>query len=279
MKSKKMELYLQKSIQEKFALPAFNTLNMECIQVIVDGAEEANAPVILQITESSIKYAGFDYINQILEVADRSPNVFVHLDHGTSDINILNCIKSNAFSSVMIDRSKESFEQNIKDTINIKTQANNKLVESELGIVGGKEEDIIAEGSIYTDIDEAIDFVARTKIDLFAPAVGTAHGIYKDTPKLNYELINKLREKISIPLVLHGSSGLSDEQVKLCIQAGMNKVNIDTELKQNFIQGFLQYMDKNPEAYDLRQIFGAAKASMKEIVLHKIRICGAEGKI
>lgn len=279
MKSKKMEYYLQKSIQEKFALPAFNTLNMECTQVIVDAAEEVAAPVILQITESSIKYAGFAYINQILKVADESPNVFVHLDHGTSDSTILRCINSDAFSSVMIDRSKKSFEQNIQDTINIKKQAHDKLVESELGIVGGKEEDIIAEGSIYTNFEEAIEFVSQTKIDLFAPAVGTAHGIYKDTPKLNYDLISKLRAKITIPLVLHGSSGLSDEQVKLCIQAGMNKINIDTELKQHFIKGFLQYMNIHPEAYDLRQIFGAAKASMKEIVLHKIAICGAEGKI
>lgn len=279
MKSKQMKFYLNKAVKEKFALPAFNTLNMECTQVIVEAAEELKAPIILQITESSLKYAQFDYINSILEIADKSSNVFIHLDHGTSFENILKCIQSNAFSSVMIDRSKESFEHNIQDTISIKQQSGEKLVESELGIVGGKEEDIIAEGSIYTDVNEALEFVERTNIDLFAPAVGTAHGIYKDTPKLNYELIAELRSKMVLPLVLHGSSGLSDEQVKLCVEAGMNKVNIDTELKQNFVKGFLEFMEVNPNAYDLRQIFGSAKKMMREIVLHKIDICGAVNKI
>ena len=279
MKSEKMRKYLQRSIQENFALPAFNTLNIECTQVIIEVAEEAKASVILQITESSIKYIGFEYINSVLAIANKLMNIFVHLDHDTIDETIIKCLKSEAFSSVIIDRSKESFEQNIKDTIFIKKQAQNKLVESELGIVGGKEEDIIVEGSIYTNVNEAEEFVASTKIDLFAPVVGTAHGIYKDTLKLNYDLINQLREKIDIPLVLYGSLGLLDELIKLCIQAGMNKINIDTELKQNFIKGFLRYMDKNFKAYDLRNVFGEAKSSMKEIVLHKIEICGVTGEI
>jgi len=279
MKPDKMRFYLDKSIKEKFALPAFNTLNMEQTQVIVEAAEEAKAPVILQITESSIKYAGFDYINNILAIANESPNIFVHLDHGTTDENIIKCIKSNSFSSVMIDRSKETFLKNIEETALIKKEAGNKLVEAELGIVGGKEEEIEAAESIYTNVDEAIEFVERTKVDLFAPAVGTAHGIYKDTPKLNYNLINTLRSKLSVPLVLHGSSGLTDEQLKLSIEAGINKVNIDTELKQNFIKGFLEYMQKDPEAYDLRKIFSSAKEAMKVIVMHKINVCGANGKL
>lgn len=279
MKPDKMKFYLDKSIKEKFALPAFNTLNMEQTQVIVEAAEEAKAPVILQITESSIKYAGFAYINNILAVADESPNIFVHLDHGTTGETIIKCIKSHAFSSVMIDRSKETFIKNIAETALIKKEAGTKLVEAELGIVGGKEEEIESAESIYTNVDEAIEFVERTKVDLFAPAVGTAHGIYKNTPKLNYDLINSLRTKLELPLVLHGSSGLSDEQLKLSIEAGINKVNIDTELKQNFIKGFLNYMGKNPDAYDLRNIFASAKSAMKEIVLHKINVCGASNKL
>ncbi len=279
MKLDKMKFYLDKSIKEKFALPAFNTLNMEQTQVIVEAAETLNAPVILQITESSIKYAGFDYINSILAVADKSPNIFVHLDHGTTNENIIKCIKSSSFSSVMIDRSKETFIKNIAETALMKKEAGEKLVEAELGIVGGKEEEIVALESIYTNVDEAIEFVERTKVDLFAPAVGTAHGVYKDEPKLNYDLINSLRSKLSVPLVLHGSSGLTDEQLKLSIEAGINKVNIDTELKQNFIKGFLDHMQKDPEAYDLRKIFGSAKETMREIVLHKITVCGAKGKL
>ncbi|MGL4524754.1 MAG: class II fructose-bisphosphate aldolase [Spirochaetia bacterium] len=279
MKIEGLRAVLQRAVKEKFALPAFNTLNMEFTSLIVEVAEETKSPIILQITESSVKYAGFDYIDAILGVADRSEYVFVHLDHGTSLENIKRCLASNAFTSVMIDRSKESFQNNLAATQEVVAMSCGKLIEAELGIVGGKEEEIEAEETLYTDKVEAIEFIEKTQIALFAPAVGTLHGIYKNTPKLNYELIKDLRSASTIPLVLHGSSGLSDDEVRTCVEAGMNKINIDTELKQHFIMGFMDFMKKDPSAYDLRKIFGAAKDEMRKILLHKINICGAMGQL
>lgn len=278
-KSAQLRKYLDRAIKEKFAIPAINTTNMETTQSIVEAAKELKAPVILQITESAIKYAGFEYIESILKIADSHPNVFVHLDHGTTLEMAKRCIESPAFSSVMIDKSKTAFEENVNATKEIKEYAGYKLVEAELGIVGGKEEDIVAHGSIYTQPEEAKQFIDNTKVDILAIAIGTAHGVYKDEPKLNYEIIGEIRALVGdIPLVLHGSSGLSDEQLRKSVEAGINKVNLDTEIKQAYISGFMNYLGENPADYDLRKIFGNARLTAKEAIKDKIRVLGAENK-
>lgn len=278
-KSKELKKYLQKAIEEKFAIPAINTTNMETTQAVVEAARELNAPVIIQITESAIKYAGFEYAQAILKIASEVPQVFVNLDHGVSVEMAKKCGDSDVFSAVMIDKSKEKFQENLKIAKEIKEYIGDKLVEAELGIVGGKEEDIIAENSLYTNPKEAQEFVKKSKVDLLAIAIGTAHGIYKDTPILNYEIIRDIRKKLPFtPLVLHGSSGLSDIQLKMTVEAGINKVNLDTEIKQEFIKGFQNYLEKNPEDYDLRKIFGMAKINAKELIKNKIRVLGAENK-
>lgn len=279
-KSATLKEYLAKAVREKFAIPAINTTNMETTQSVVEAAKELNAPVILQITESAIKYAGFDYIESILKTAAECPNIFIHLDHGTTFEMAKRCIESPAFASVMIDKSKSFFDENIDATKHIKEYAGYKLVEAELGIVGGKEEDVIAEDSIYTKPHEAKEFVDRTKVDLLAIAIGTAHGVYKDTPRLNYKIIGEIRELVGdLPLVLHGSSGLSDEQLRKSVEAGINKVNLDTEIKQSYIKGFMGHLGENPSDYDLRKIFGAARISAKEAIKEKIRVLGAENKM
>ncbi len=278
-KSAELKKYLDKAIKEKFAIPAINTTNMETTQSIVEAAKEMNAPVIIQITESAIKYAGFSYAEAILKTAANTPQVFIHLDHGMSEEMAKQCIESPAFAAVMIDKSKFNLEENIAGTRRVKEYAGYKLVEAELGVVGGKEEDVIAEGSIYTNPCEAKRFVDETGVDILAIAIGTAHGIYKDEPKLNYEIIGQIREAVgNIPLVLHGSSGLSDEQLRKAVAAGINKVNLDTEIKQEFIKGFTQYLEKNPSDYDLRKIFGEARNYAKELIKHKIKVLGAENK-
>lgn len=278
-KSEQLKYYLEQAIKNKFAIPAINTTNLETTYAIVEAAKELKAPVILQITESSINFAGFNYIEALLEVAGNTPNIFIHLDHGTSEEIVKKCIESNSFSSIMIDKSKSHFEENISITKKIKEYAGYKLVEGELGVVGGKEEDIHSESSIYTDPLQAKEFVEKTKVDLLAIAIGTAHGVYKEEPQLNYEIIEKIRSEIKeIPLVLHGSSGLSDEQLKKAVASGINKVNLDTEIKQEFIKGFKGYLDKNTNEYDLRKIFGTARNEAKELIKNKIKVLGADNK-
>lgn len=280
-KSLELKKYLEKAIQEKFAIPAINTTNMETSQAVVDAAKELNSPIILQITESAVKYAGFEYAEAILKIADENPNVFVHLDHGSTEEMVKRCIESPVFSSVMIDKSKENFENNKKISKVIKDYAGYKLVEAELGVVGGKEENIVSEVSIYTDPEEAKLFVDETSVDSLAIAIGTAHGVYKDTPKLNYDIIKSIRALVGdkTSLVLHGSSGLTDDQIKEAVASGINKVNLDTEIKQEFIKGFTEYMGNNPGDYDLRKIFGEARITAKELIKDRIRILGSENKI
>lgn len=278
-KSKELKKYLKKAIDEKFAIPAINTTNMETTQAVVEAAKELNAPVIIQITESAIKYAGFEYAEAILKIASEVPQVFINLDHGVTVEMAKRCGDSEVFSAVMIDKSKTKFEENLNAAKEVKEYVGEKLVEAELGVVGGKEEDIIAEGSIYTDSQEAEEFVRRSGVDLLAIAIGTAHGVYKDTPKLNYEIIREIRTKLpETPLVLHGSSGLTDNQLKLSVEAGINKVNLDTEIKQEFIKGFQEYLEKNPSDYDLRKIFGTARSVAKELIKNKIKVLGADNK-
>lgn len=280
-KSLMLKKYLEKAIEEGFAIPAINTTNMETSQAVVDAAEELNSPIILQITESAIKYAGFEYAEAILKVADDSPNVFVHLDHGSSEEIIKKCIESNVFASVMIDKSKETFENNIAISKLIKEYAGYKLVEAELGVIGGKEENIVSEFSIYTNPEEAKIFLLETKVDSLAIAIGTAHGVYKDEPKLNYEIIKETRKLVGNKksLVLHGSSGLNNEQIQKSISAGINKVNLDTEIKQEFIKGFQNYLSNYPKEYDLRKIFGEARSNAKEHIKERILILGSHNKM
>ncbi|SEG57104.1 tagatose bisphosphate family class II aldolase [Vibrio hangzhouensis] len=267
-----------------YAVPAFNIHNLETVQVIVETAAEMRSPVILAGTPGTFSYAGTDYLVQICRqaaVKHKMP-IALHLDHHESFSDIQAKVES-GIKSAMIDGSHFEFEQNIELVRNV-VQFCHKWdcsVEAELGRLSGQEDDLIVDekNALYTDPDAAVEFINRTGIDSLAIAIGTAHGMYKEEPKLDFDRLGEIRCKTDIPLVLHGASGVPDEDVRRCIELGINKVNVATELKIAFSDAVKHYFIENPKANDPRHYIIPGKHAMKEIVQQKIRVCGSEGKL
>ncbi|MDS1030361.1 class II fructose-1,6-bisphosphate aldolase [Bacillota bacterium LX-D] len=266
-----------------YAVGAFNCNNMEIIQAIVEAAEAEKAPVIVQASQGAIKYAGLEYITGLTKVAAEKASVPValHLDHGTSFEQTMLCIRY-GFTSVMIDGSKLPLEENIALTNKVLdvARAVGVSVEAELGKIGGTEDDVTVsewEASM-TDPAEAKRFVDATGVDSLAIAIGTAHGQYKGTPKLDFERLKKVKELVKIPIVLHGSSGVPDDAIKQAIELGVRKVNIDTNLREAFVAGVREVISNNPKEIDPRKILGPAKKAMSAVIREKIRLFGSAGK-
>lgn len=267
----------------KYAVGAFNCNNMEIIQAIIQAAEEEQSPVIVQASQGAIKYAGLSYITAMTKLAAEQATIPValHLDHGTSFEQVVQCIKQ-GFSSVMIDGSKLELDDNIQLTNRVLAVARavGVSVEAELGKIGGTEDDITVnewEASM-TDPEEARLFVEKTGVDALAIAIGTAHGQYKGTPKLDFERLAKIKELVSVPIVLHGSSGVPDQAIRQAIELGVRKINIDTNIREAFVKGVKDVLAKNPNEIDPRKILGPAKAEMTAIIREKIRLFGSSGK-
>ena len=236
-----------------YAVGAFNVENMEMVQAVVAAAEELKSPVIMQTTPSTVKYASPEmfYANVAAAAKDASVPVVMHLDHGSSFELAVHAFRA-GYTSIMIDGSHSVFEENIAITKSVVDvcHAGNVPVEAELGKVGGKEDDLDGgNGGGYTVPSEAVEFVEKTGIDSLAVAIGTAHGVYKGTPKLDVERLSEIREVVSIPLVLHGTSGVPDEAVKECIRRGICKVNYATDLRIAFSNGVKEYLTANPDAF------------------------------
>jgi len=267
-----------------YAVGAFNCTNMEILQAIVGAAEEMEAPVIVQASQGAIKYAGLEYIAALAKTAAEMSKVpiAIHLDHGTSFEQVIKCIRF-GFTSVMFDGSMLPFEENIARTAEVVKAAGavGVSVEGELGRIGGTEDDVsVKKGEeFFTDPDEAAVFVEKTGVDFLAVAVGTAHGKYKGVPKLNFELLAEIHKKVGIPLVLHGSSGLPGEDIKKAVSLGVRKVNIDTDLREAFVEGMKKALQKHPGEIDPRKILGPARDKMKEIVKEKINFLSCAGAI
>lgn len=257
---------LLKAQKEGYAVPAFNCHNLETIQVIAETASELKSPVIIAGTPGTFDYAGRDYIQSIIETAAKKYNVpiIIHLDHHT-DINSIKESLELGTKSVMIDASHYSYEENIKIVSDVVKLAHSygATVEAELGMFGGQEDDLIVDekDSKYTNPSQAADFVKRTGIDSLAVAIGTAHGLYKEEPKLDFERLKEIREVVDIPLVLHGASGVPEESVRKAISLGITKVNIATELKIPFSNELRKYLIEHPEANDPRKYMADAKKS------------------
>ena len=263
-----------------YAVGAFNAENMEMVMAIVDAACELNAPVIIQTTPSTVKYAGLDvYLANVRAVAERAPiPVAMHLDHGNSFALAMSALHT-GYTSVMIDGSQESFEDNIALTRSVVKVADcmGIPVEGELGTVGGKEDDLEASAGCTLPA-EAAEFAVRTGVSSLAVAIGTAHGIYKSTPKLDVERLKEIRKVVSVPLVLHGASGLTDESIRACIAEGICKVNFATELRIAYTEGVRETLNADSTVFDPKKYGKAAQARVKEVVKNRILVCGCNGK-
>lgn len=274
------EILLQAQ-QGKYAVGAFNVENMEMAQAVIEAAVELSAPVILQTTPSTLRYAPVEMYSAIVTqlAKEAAVPVALHLDHGSS-FNLAKRALEAGYSSVMIDGSKEIFDQNIQLTRQVveTAQKYHVPVEAELGKVGGKEDDLEAEGDAYTDPEQARIFVEQTGVNSLAVAIGTAHGVYHGEPKLDVGRLREIQAVVDIPLVLHGASGLSDESVKECIQAGICKVNFATELRIAYSDGIKETLADIPETYDPKAYGNNGRERVKNLVKDRMMTCGCQGK-
>ncbi len=298
----------EKSMKEHFAIGAFNVNNMEIIQGIVDAAAEENSPVILQASSSAIKYARIGFLRKMIEAAleENDIPIALHLDHGPDFETCKMCI-DHGFSSVMIDGSKYDFEENVALTKKVVEYAHNRgvVVEAELGKLAGIEDEVnvAASDAMFTDPDQAKEFVERTGCDSLAIAIGTSHGAYKfkGEAKLRFDILEKVKEKLpNTPIVLHGASTVIPELVDLCNKYGANipgakgvpdemlheaslrgvsKINVDTDLRLAMTGAIRKALIENPEVFDPRKYMQPARELIKETVQHKIRdVFGSSNK-
>ena len=293
------------AMQKGYAVGAFNIQNLESLLAVVEAAVEEKSPVIVAVTPSSIKYGGLAYLTKIVRTAAESAPVpmSLHLDHGKDFETVSKCVEA-GFTSVMIDGSFLKFEENIALTKRVVDLAHAKevTVEAELGRLAGVEESTVEEReAVLTDPDSAKEFVEQTGVDTLAVAIGTSHGAYKfkGEAKLDFERLRLIRERVNIPLVLHGASsvpqwiiqkavkygaelagakGIPEEHIKKAISLGISKINIDTDLRLAFTATIREVLSTKPKEFDPRKILGPAKEAMKEVVKSKMRLFGSSGK-
>ena len=269
--------------KNKYAVGAFNVENMDMVLAVIAAAEETRSPVIMQTTPGTIKYAGIDmYAANIKAAAKRaSVPVACHLDHGNTFGIAIRAFRA-GYTSIMIDGSKLSFGENISLTKSVVEvcHAGGIPVEAELGRVGGKEDDLdnTHEENPFTDPEEAAEFVSRTSCDFLAVAVGTAHGVYKGTPHINFDVLNQIHDTLNIPLVLHGTSGVPDDQVIKAVSMGMCKVNYATDLRIAFTNGIKAYMNEKPEGFDPKKYGAYGIEEVRKYVADRMRVIGSCGR-
>ena len=260
---------------------AFNVEIMEMVKAVIAAAEELHAPVMLQTTPSTIKYGTLETYYAIVaaEAKKAAVPVCLHLDHGSSFELAVQALKA-GYTSVMIDGSHEDLEGNIAVSKKVAdvAKACGIPVEAELGKVGGKEDDLEAEADTNTDPMEAKEFVERTGVTSLAVAIGTAHGFYKGTPVLDKERVSEIRKVVSIPLVLHGASGLSDDEVRDCVRRGICKVNFATELRAAYTAAGKKLIEEKPDTFDPKKLGVVGMEAVKQLVMERMKVCGCDGK-
>ena len=271
------------SIRGKYAVGAFNFNGIEDARGILDAAQEKNSPIILMASVSAVEYFGADGIGAYIGGLAKNMDipVVLHLDH-CKDLKLIKQCVDSGFTSVMIDASAKSYEENIaisREVVKYAMRAG-VSVEAELGKIGGREENIHVEGreAMMTNPDDVAEFVERTGIDALAVAIGTAHGFYKEKPQLDFQRLEKIRALTSAALVLHGGTGVPEADFVKAISLGMNKINVGTELKYACSQGVRDMAAEHPDEIDIRKLAGPNRQKCKEIVLHKIDLFGSADK-
>ena len=277
--------YLLQDAQEKgYAVPAFNIHNAETIQAILEVCSELRSPVILAGTPGTFKHIAFEEIYALCEAYSASYDIplALHLDHHEK-LDDIRCKVDAGVRSAMIDGSHYPFEENVRLVKSVVDfcHRHDCSVEAELGRLGGVEDDmsVDAESAFLTDPQEARQFVELTGVDSLAVAIGTAHGLYKQRPKIDFARLAKIREVVDIPLVLHGASDVPDEYVRRAIELGICKVNVATELKIAFAAAVKKWFSENPDGNDPRYYMRVGMDAIKEIVRNKITVCGSAQKL
>ena len=269
--------------ENKFAVPAFNIGSLEILRAVMEVAEETNSPVILEIHPLEIEYLTDPFVLTVKEYAHKSKvPVVIHMDHGSNIYDVMRSIK-NGYTSVMIDASNLPYEENVALTKQVVELAHkvNVSVEAEIGTIGAMNyETEGVDNVLYTDPEQAKDFVKRTGIDCLAVAIGTAHGLYPKnfTPKLNLELLKILNKEVNIPLVLHGGSGNPDEEVTASVSLGVSKVNISSDVKSIFFKKCHELLNENPNQYEPCDLFPKCIDEAKKVIYHKLNVLNTIGK-
>jgi len=279
---------LTKAKEGGYAVGAFNTVNLETTRAIVDAAKEMKSPVIIQITESTMEYAGgrgiYHLIKNDVEFYAPEIPIGIHLDHGKSFEAIEHTINI-GLTSVMYDGSRKKYVDNLKMTEEIAEFCHQKgaTIQGELGSVP-----YLGEASSMADVNwdewmtdpaQAKEFVEKTKIDALAVAIGNAHGFFKERSVPDYERLQKIHELVNIPLILHGASDWEEEKVKEVIKRGINCFNVDTSIRMSFINSLIKTIrEQGDMSFDIRKVLGKARNEVKEAVKEKIKIFGSAGK-
>lgn len=287
----------KKAYEGGYAIGAFNINNMEIIQGVVNGAKKKNSAVILQCSTGAIKYAGPKYLKAMVDAAveETGLDIALHLDHGP-DFDAVKLAIESGFTSVMFDGSHFEYEENVRRTKEIVEYAHAKgvTVEAELGVLAGVEDDVHSEHHVYTDPDQAVDFVNRTGVDSLAIAIGTSHGAFKFSgeAKLRFDILEEIQKKLpGYPIVLHGASAVDQEAVATCNKYGGNiagakgipvdmlrkassmavcKINMDTDLRLAMTAGVRKVFGENPKEFDPRKYLGEARSYIQKVVEDKI---------
>lgn len=276
---------LNKAFKEHYAVGQFNINNVEWTSAILEEAEKTKTPVILGVTTSAAKYMGgwhtvVGMVKGLMEDLKITVPVALHVDHGPTVKDCQDAIDA-GFTSVMIDASHYPLEENIRIVKEVTDYAHSRpnyvSVEAELGRVGGQEDFVVAE-SAYAIPEECVRLVKETGVDCLAPALGSVHGPYHGEPKLGFKEMKEIAGLVNIPLVLHGGSGIPNDQLRMAIDRGTSKININTECQMAWTKIVREVLSTNDKVYDPRKIIGPGREGIKQVFIDKVTVFGSLGK-